>query len=78
MSFCGSPAYLSPEMLEKKGVGAEADIYGIGCIFYEMIVGQPPYFNEDLDQLFDNIKNGKLKFPSFISKQAKILITCLL
>ncbi len=39
MSFCGSPAYLSPEMLEKKGVGFEADIYGIGCVLYEMLVG---------------------------------------
>ena len=39
MSFCGSPAYLSPEMLEKKGVGFEADIYGIGCVLYEMMVG---------------------------------------
>lgn len=33
-SFCGSPAYLSPEMLEKKGVGASSDIYGIGCVLY--------------------------------------------
>lgn len=39
MSFCGSPAYLSPEMLEKKGVGLETDIYGIGCVLFEMLVG---------------------------------------
>lgn len=39
MSFCGSPAYLSPEMLEKKGVGFSSDIYGIGCVLYEMVVG---------------------------------------
>ena len=45
MSFCGSPAYLSPEMLQKKGVGPEADIYGIGCVLYEMMVGEPPYFD---------------------------------
>ncbi len=38
-SFCGSPAYLSPEMLEKNGVGKSADIYGLGCILYEMVVG---------------------------------------
>jgi len=44
-SFCGSPAYLSPEMLEKKGVGLANDIYGIGCVLYEMIVGEPPYFD---------------------------------
>ena len=39
MSFCGSPAYLSPEMLDKKGVGFESDIYGIGAVLYEMVVG---------------------------------------
>ena len=78
MSFCGSPAYLSPEMLEKKGVGAEADIYGIGCIFYQMMAGEPPYFDEDLEKLFENIKTGKLKFPSHLSKQAKALVSSLL
>jgi len=39
MSFCGSPAYLSPEMLDKKGVGFASDIYGIGTVLYEMAVG---------------------------------------
>jgi serine/threonine protein kinase len=48
LSFCGSPAYLSPEMLEKKGVGPETDIYGIGCVLYEMLIGEPPYFDEDI------------------------------
>jgi len=66
-SFCGSPAYLSPEMLEKKGVGISSDIYGIGCVLYEMVVGEPPYFNDDMDTLFDNIKHGKLRFPSHMT-----------
>lgn len=78
MSFCGSRAYLSPEMLQKKGVGFESDIYGIGCILYEMLVGEPPYFDDDTDKLFENIKRGKLRFPSFISKTAKSLINGLL
>lgn len=78
MSFCGSPAYLSPEMLEKKGVGFEADIYGIGCVLYEMLVGEPPYFDENIEVLYENIKSGKLKFPAGISKPAKSLISGLL
>lgn len=48
MSFCGSPAYLSPEMLEKKGVGFSTDIYGIGCVLFEMLTGEPPFFDEKL------------------------------
>lgn len=78
MSFCGSPAYLSPEMLDKKGVGLETDIYGLGCVLYEMIVGQPPFFDEDIDKLFDNIKNARIKFPSYVSKAARNLINGLL
>ena len=78
MSFCGSPAYLSPEMLQKKGVGPQADIYGIGCVLYEMMVGEPPYFDEDMDVLYENIRSGKLKFPSSLSKNAKALISGLM
>lgn len=38
-SFCGSPAYLSPEMLLGKGFCRSSDVYGIGCVFYEMLTG---------------------------------------
>ena len=65
-------------MLEKKGVGASSDIYGIGCVLYEMVVGEPPYFCEDMESLFDNIKHGKLRFPSRISLELKSLICRLL
>ena len=47
-TFCGSLAYLSPEMLDQKGAGKEIDIYGIGCVLYEMLEGDPPYYNEDI------------------------------
>ena len=67
MSFCGSPAYLSPEMLEKKGVGFESDLYGIGTVLFEMVVGEPPYFDENMDVMFENIKTGKLRYPSYLS-----------
>lgn len=65
-------------MLERKGVGISSDIYGIGCVLYEMVVGQPPYFNEDMNKLFDNIKSGKLRFPSSLSFEVKSLISKLL
>jgi len=42
-TFCGTPAYLSPEMVEKKGSGMESDIYQMGAIMYEMLVGFPPF-----------------------------------
>ena len=45
-SFCGSVAYLSPEMLRKACHGKSVDWYLLGVILYELIVGQPPYFSD--------------------------------
>jgi serine/threonine protein kinase len=55
-SFCGSPAYLAPEMLNQKGVGKEVDIYGIGTVLYECLVGEPPYYTDDIQSLYQNIR----------------------
>jgi len=43
-SFCGSPAYLPPEMLSRKGHGKSLDWYLTGVLFYEMLIGIPPYY----------------------------------
>ena len=72
-SFCGSPAYLSPEMLMRRGVGKPADIYGVGCMLYEILCGYPPYFSESMTEIFLKIQNGRLKFPSYVSSTAQHL-----
>ena len=46
MSFCGSVAYLAPEMLTKQGHGKSIDWYLLGVILYEMLIGKPPYYDE--------------------------------
>jgi serine/threonine protein kinase len=46
MSFCGSVAYLAPEVLCKTGHGRSVDWYLLGVLLYEMLVGKPPYFNK--------------------------------
>ena len=43
-SFCGSVAYLAPEMLKRSGHGKSVDWYLLGVLLYEMLIGQPPYF----------------------------------
>lgn len=48
-SFCGSPAYLAPEMLKRSGHGKSVDWYLLGVLFYEMIVGIPPYYSNNKD-----------------------------
>lgn len=44
-SFCGSPAYLAPEMLKRSGHGKSVDWYLLGVLLYEMLVGIPPYYS---------------------------------
>ncbi|MCQ2818758.1 MAG: serine/threonine-protein kinase [archaeon] len=77
-SFCGSPAYLAPEMVSKKGVGKPADIYGIGACLYEMICGTPPFYAEKISELYSNITQKNLMFPGYFSEDLKDLLKNLL
>ena len=61
-SFCGSPMYLSPEMLDPEGVDQRADIYGIGLLIYEIVTDKPPYTANNLNQLYEKIKANKINF----------------
>lgn len=70
-SFCGSPAYLPPEMLKKQGVSKSGDVYQIGVVLYEMLVGIPPFYNDNMKILYENIEKGKLKLPKYLSNEAK-------
>lgn len=77
-SFCGSVAYLAPEMLRRSGHTRSVDWYLFGVLLYEMIIGAPPYYSSNREQLFNNIQRGKLKIPSTISQDSKNLIKILL
>ena len=77
-SFCGSVAYLAPEMLNRKGHGKAVDWYLLGVVFFEMLVGIPPYFSNSKEQIFNNIEKAELILPNFISKKAQELIKALL
>ena len=62
-SFCGSPLYLSPEMLEKNGVTLKSDIYQIGLVFYQLFSNQIPFSNaRNMIELYDMIKKNKIDF----------------
>lgn len=74
MSFCGSPAYLPPELLAQTGAWKPADIYCIGANLYELLTGQPPFYTENITILYQRISKSKLKFPEDMDEDAKDLI----
>ncbi|CAD8207519.1 unnamed protein product [Paramecium pentaurelia] len=77
-SFCGSMAYLAPEMLKRVGHGRAVDWYHLGILLYEMISGKPPYFSPNRDEMLNNIECNKISFPDNISKECKSIIQQLL
>ena len=77
-SFCGSIAYLAPEMLNRCGHGKAVDWYLLGVLFYELLVGVPPYFTANQEQIFRNIQKAELYIPPFVSEKAQNLIKSLL
>lgn len=58
-------------MLKKEGVTKAGDVYQVGVVLYEMLVGIPPYYNDNIKILYQNIEKGKLKIPKYLSAEAK-------
>lgn len=77
-SFCGSVAYLAPEILTRSGHGRNVDLYGLGVLLFEMMEGQPPYYSRDRDTLFRNIVTAPLQAPSRCSSRCADLIKALM
>ncbi|XP_034937536.1 calcium/calmodulin-dependent protein kinase type II alpha chain isoform X24 [Chelonus insularis] len=62
--FAGTPGYLSPEVLKKESYGKPVDIWACGVILYILLVGYPPFWDEDQHRLYSQIKAGAYDYPS--------------
>jgi serine/threonine protein kinase len=78
ITYCGTPEYLSPEMVEKLGHDASVDIWSIGVLMFELISGYAPFSGNNQDELFNNIKKLKINWPIDFPLFAKNLITRIL
>ncbi|CAN0919752.1 CBL-interacting serine/threonine-protein kinase 5 [Linum grandiflorum] len=73
---CGTPAYVAPEVLRKKGYdGAKADIWSCGVILFVLLSGYLPFLHENLMKMYVKIFKADYKFPAWISKDARVLIS---
>ena len=70
-SSCGSPCYASPEMLSGKPyLGITTDLWSAGVVLYSMLVGSLPFDDQELYELYKQIKLGKFYLPSTLSLEA--------
>eukprot|EP00475_Leptophrys_vorax_P045041 TRINITY_DN9241_c0_g1_i1.p1 TRINITY_DN9241_c0_g1~~TRINITY_DN9241_c0_g1_i1.p1 ORF type:complete len:548 (-),score=153.60 TRINITY_DN9241_c0_g1_i1:97-1740(-) len=77
-TFCGTPEYLAPEVLRGVAYGKEVDWWALGILLYEMTVGIPPFYSQNVNEMYHKIQHGALRFPPFLSQQIRNLITELL
>ncbi|XP_019876438.1 serine/threonine-protein kinase polo [Aethina tumida] len=77
-TLCGTPNYIAPEILNKKGHSFEVDIWSIGCIMYTLLMGRPPFETSSLKETYSRIKKCDYKISSAISAPSKHMIKLML
>ncbi|XP_065359537.1 serine/threonine-protein kinase polo [Calliphora vicina] len=77
-TLCGTPNYIAPEILTKKGHSYEVDIWSIGCVMYTLLVGQPPFETKTLKDTYTKIKKCDYRVPSYLRKSAADMVIAML
>lgn len=77
-TFCGTPEYLAPEIVTGAGHDKAVDWWSLGILLYELTVGIPPFYSQNVNEMYNKIQHGVLRFPPFLSDPCKQIIVALL
>ncbi|XP_048854976.1 serine/threonine-protein kinase PLK3-like [Brienomyrus brachyistius] len=67
---CGTPVYMAPEVWKREGHGREADVWALGCVMYQLLVGEIAFYDDNYWEMLKNIKEAKFILPQNLSIEA--------
>lgn len=71
--YCGTPEYVSPEVIKKYPYNEKVDIWGLGVLIFELVFGYAPFSSTFNEERFNNIKSGKINWPKDLNDEYKDL-----